>query len=402
MARTTESKSQDGTVNVLLIVLSRMATTAIYMTYPATLSVLLGVWQMSATQAGLVQGAFSLAFAISLLVSSFACDRFGAIAVFRHATLAVAVTAILVAGFARSFESGLVFLALLGLAQGGTYTSSIIAVSANVPAHRKGAAVGWVLAGMSAGYVLSIFLSQALVAVYDYRMAFAVTGGLTVLGWVFGSYAVRSAKDPVLAQGAQDKVATPEMTRRARLLTLGYIGHCWELFGMWAWVPAFLAAAVLVEGSMTAIELGLWTAVTLHVTGFFSSFLSGYAADRFGARAVLVFFAALGSICSLSIGWMFEASVPALLIITAIYGFAAIGDSSVLSSAMTDAVPAARLGRALGVWSILGIGTGAAAPVVFGAVLDGVAEAMAWGYAFSALAVGGVVALVCALALRRY
>ncbi|CAN0590774.1 unnamed protein product, partial [Ectocarpus sp. 12 AP-2014] len=163
-----------GAVHLPLIVVSRMMTTAVYMTYPACLSVLLGVWHMSATQAGLVQGAFSLAFAVSLLVSSFACDRFGAIRVFRVATLAVAVASILVAIFARSFGSALIFLALLGLAQGGTYTSSIITVSANVTANKKGAAVGWVLAGMSAGYVLSIFLATALVSILDYRAAFAV------------------------------------------------------------------------------------------------------------------------------------------------------------------------------------------------------------------------------------
>ncbi|MEO9824695.1 MAG: MFS transporter [Paracoccaceae bacterium] len=390
-----------GTVHLPLIVVSRATTTAIYMTYPACLSVLLIAWQMTATQAGMVQGAFSLAFAISLLVSSFACDRFGAIKVFHSATLAVVIASFLVAIFARSFESALVCLGLLGLAQGGTYTSSIIAVSANVAPTKKGAAVGWVLAGMSAGYVVSIFLASALVAVYDYGTAFAVTGALTVFGWVSGVYAMRNARDPVLVPGAGAEVSTPTMTRRARLLTLGYIGHCWELFGMWAWVPAFLAAAVLVEGSMSAIELGLWTAVTLHVTGFFSSFLSGYGADRFGARKVLIFFAALGAVCSFSVGWLFEASVPVLFVITAIYGFAAIGDSSVLSSAMTDAVPAARLGRALGVRSILGIGTGAAAPIVFGAVLDGVEGVTQWGYAFSALSIGGLLALVCAVALRR-
>ena len=38
------------------------------------------------------------------------------------------------------------------------------------------------------------------------------------------------------------------------LLMLGYIGHSWELLGAWAWVPAFLAAAI---GAEYRYEIGV-------------------------------------------------------------------------------------------------------------------------------------------------
>ena len=109
---------------------------------------------------------------------------------------------------------------------------------------------------------------------------------------------------------------------------------------------------------MTGVEAGLWIAVTLHVSGFFGSFLSGYAADRFGAKPILVGFALVGAACSLVVGWPNELNVALLLVLVGIYGFAIIGDSSVLSSAMTDAIPASQLGRALDLRSILGVGGG--------------------------------------------
>jgi MFS family permease len=71
----------------------------------------------------------------------------------------------------------------------------------------------------------------------------------------------------------------------------------------------------------------------------------------------------------------------------------------VLSTAMSEAVPAAYLGRAMAVRSILGIGIGAAAPVAFGAVLDVSAPGRGWGAAFVLMGVGGVVAAVCAALL---
>ncbi|WP_299626390.1 MFS transporter [Pelagibius sp.] len=401
MTPPTSGPQSTGQINLPLLVLARVCTTVIFMTYPACLSVLLVEWQMTATRGGIVQGVFTAAFAVSLLVASFLCDRIGARRIFALANLLSAAAALLFALFARSFESALVCVALMGLAQGGTYTPAIMLVSANTAAQKKASAIGWVLAGMSAGYVISIFLSTALLSLYGYETAFLWTALATVLGWGLGYVAVRQAQDQVSAGGATGGAFDLARRRRSRLLTLGYIGHCWELFGAWAWIPAFLAAAVLSRGTMSAIELGLWTALALHLSGFFASFLSGYAADRFGARAVLIAFAVLGALCSLSIGWLSGAGVTLLLVIAAVYGFATIGDSSVLSSAMTDAVPPEQLGRVLGLRSVLGVGAGALSPAVFGLALDLTPGPSAWGYAFTTLAVGGAVAILCAVLLPR-
>ena len=88
-----------------------------------------------------------------------------------------------------------------------------------------------------------------------------------------------------------------------------------------------------------------------------------------------------------------------LLAFAALYGFTALGDSSVLSTAMSEAVPGAYLGRALAIRSILGIGVGAAAPAAFGAVLDRAAPGQAWGWAFALMGLGGIVASACAFLL---
>jgi MFS family permease len=292
-------------------------------------------------------------------------------------------------------------MALLGLAQGATYTPAIMLVSTNAPPQRRASAVGWILAGMSAGYVMSILIANAMLAVADYRLAFAVTAGVAVVGSALSIAATRNARDQIAPVDPIKPSYDAAWKRQARLLTLGYIGHTWELFGAWAWIPAFLTASLLSQGRMTGIEIGVWTAVTLHVSGFFGSFLSGYAADRFGARPVLVAFALLGAACSLGVGWLSELNVALLLALVWIYGFAIIGDSSVLSSAMTETVPASQLGRALGLRSILGVGAGAVSPIGFGMALDMTPASVSWGLAFCTLAVGGALAFCCAMALRK-
>lgn len=352
---------------------------------------------MTATQAGTVQGVYTVAFAVSLLLTSIASDRFGAKRVFNVSMVALAVSALSFGFFARTYESALVFITCLGITQGGTYTPALMMVSSNVPRAKKASAMGWVLAGMSAGYAASIVISNAMLHWYDYKAAFIATSITCAMGVFFGYYATRKVSNTPATEVVDKTPFSKSAKRRAILLTVGYSGHSFELFGAWSWVPAFFVAASVSAGEITFLEIGLWTALALHVTGCFSSLLAGYAADRFGSKRVLMTFALTGMLCSFSIGWLSSSSLVLLVIATAIYGFVIIGDSSVWSSAMTDAVPAHKLGSVLGLRSVAGMGSGAMAPIGFGIVLDIMPAAIQWGLGFSLLGIGGLMALVFAM-----
>ena len=304
------------------------------------------------------------------------------------------------AALAYSFESALLGAVLLGFAQGGTYTPAIMLASVHSRPGRNASAIGWVLAGMSAGYVVSIALSTSILEIYGYRVAFWVTGALPVFGWIFGYLGTRRIPDSHdESAGRKDSHTATIRKRRSRLLIIGYIGHCWELFGAWAWLPAFLGAALLTGSDMSSVELGLWIALIIHASGFFASFLSGISADRYGVKPVLVTFAVLGAICSATIGWLQASNLILLLGVAVIYGFVTIGDSAVLSSAMVDTAPRGRLGGLLGLRSVLGVGAGSISPIVFGAALDMHYGVIGWGIAFSVLALGGALATLCAMRL---
>ncbi len=392
-------------IHLPAFVAARIFTTAVFMTYPACLAVLEEAWGTTSTEAGVVQGVFTGAFAFSMLATSILADRIGAVRIYNVATVACALTAVAFAVFARSYGTALVTVALVAIAQGATYTPSLLIPAANARAARKATAVGWVLAGMSGGYVVSILVATAMLNWFDYRWAFAATAALTLPAIPLGLVATRRAVDAARTPATDRAPFGPAARRNARLLTVGYIGHCWELFGAWAWVPAFLMTASLAagtpsEGSISYLEIGLWTALALHFSGFIACFTAGYAADRLGAKAVLVAFAAIAGVCSFALGWLVDAGLVALFALVAVYGFATIGDSAVLSSAMTDTVPAGHLGKVLGLRSVLGIGAGALAPVGFGAVLDAAPAATEWGWGFALLGLGALVAVVCAARLR--
>lgn len=365
--------------------------------------VLREAWGMNAAEAGSVQSTFNLAYAVSLVVTSWLSDRWGARQVFLGSTLLTALTGLALALFARSYESALLLFGLFGLCHGGSYTPAIMLVAQGAPAERRGGAIGLVLAAASIGYAGSIAISSSLAASLGYHTAFALCAGATALAAATGWLACRGR--PRHAPGTRGAGAVGRIRgdrRQSVCITLGYTAHCWELLGMWAWMPAFLlgAFAAASDGGIGAAG-GLWIGVALHLSGCVASLVTGRASDRYGRRAVLIALAAAGALCSFAAGWLSASPAALLLAFTALYGFAALGDSPVLSAAIADAVPARSLGFALAVRSILGFGAGGLAPLAFGAVRDALPGAEGWIVAFSLLGVGGLLATLFALLLPR-
>src|SRR4029077_15715711 len=174
---------------------------------------------------------------------------------------------------------------------------------------------------------------------------------------------------------------------------------------MWAWTPAFLAACFVAAGSDLTRGAGLGAYMTspFHVTGMIAALMAGVLADRFGRAPVILVMATISAACSLVFGWLIGMSLVLVVGLGLLYGFAALGDSPIYSTAITEVVAPAYRGSALALRSLLGYGAGAAAPLLFGAILDwyGIRNAGAWGWAFVSLGVAGLGAVASGILLYR-
>ena len=380
--------------------------TSMFMTYAATLPVLRGEWGMTATAAGSISTGFQLGYAVSLVYFSSLADRAGARKVFLGSAWLSAVAALAFAVFARSYLTGLVFYTLVALSQGGTYTTAIMLFADRYPPARRGAAVGWLIASSSAGYALSLLVSGAAVAWGGYRLAFFMSACGPVLGVAITWFALRRTPNVVHPRRADARFGTAVLKNGpAMRLIAGYTFHSWELLGMWAWTPAFIAAVFAVSGagSVRAVELASYVSASFHLMGLIASRSMGRLSDGLGRRLVLFGLAATSAACSLTFGWLIGMPLAMVFVVGALYGFTALGDSPVLSTALTEAVGASHLGAALALRSFLGFGAGAVAPIVFGRILDLTNSPgpfpTAWGWAFVALGLGGLAAAYCAWGL---
>ncbi len=392
---------------LLAICASRTFVCFVAMTYAATLPVLLDAWRMTGTSAGAISTASQAGYAISLMLFSWLADRLGARRVLLWSTAGSAMAAIAFAAFARSYVSGLVLSTLVSVSQGGTYTTAIMLVADRYASARRGRAVGWLIAASSLGYALSLALSGAVLRFGGYPLAFAVTASGPVIALGTTWLALRETLTRVHARGSGLHFGSEVLrNRQAVRLIGGYTFHSWELLGMWAWTPTFVAASLAVSGvgGIRSVEIGSYLSAAFHVMGLIASSSMGSLSDRLGRRRVLVALAATSTACSFVFGWLIGAPAAVLFLVGAAYAFSALGDSPVLSTAFTEAVSPAYLGSGLALRSLLGFGAGAIAPLVFGAVLDltnppGVR--MMWGWAFVTLGIGGAAATLCAFSLAE-
>ena len=377
------------------------------MAYPTVLAAVQPEWELSATAAGSISSAWQLGTAVSLVVLSTLADYLGPRLVFLGSSVAAVLVSFLIPLFAQGHVSGLGLFFVAAVAVAGSYTPGLMLIASRFEPARRGGAVGWFLASSSVGYVLALAGGGLVVARAGWRAALFMMALGPLACLLLSLVLFRGVSDrPVPSSGGFRLDTGLAGNRAAQLMIAGYVFHSWELLGMWAWTPAFMASVLVAHGVAPERSAGLGAGLSslFHVVGIAASSTGGWLSDRWGRTAVIAGMMIVSSACSFGFGWMLEAAVLLVTLVGCVYGFSALGDSPVYSTGLTETVPPARLGSALAVRSLLGFGAGAVSPIVFGMVLDLYggrgASTAGWGLAFSMLGVGGVLGLASVLWLR--
>ena len=377
-----------------LLCVARMLGSTWFVAYSAVLVLTQQAWGLSGKEAGMVQSAYHLGYLTSLFLVGFYADHAGAKRAYVLSGIAAWVSPFLFVAWAEGFWSALWLHALTGLCQGGLYTPVLALLNDHVPRERRGRAMGFFIGASSAGYALALATSAVVLKFAAFREALFAMAVFPLAAWLLSVWMLRGTENRVHPRPAGESLisALPAVwrNRRTMLSVWGYTTHNWELLGLWAWLPAFLGAALLAQGS--SIENALVFTAFTYTANIAGSALGGAMADRWGRTQTILFWSCLSAGLTLSIGWMMALPVALLVAIACVHNLSAIADSSTHSTVIAELTPAHYLGVAYALRSVIGFGAGVFSPVVFGWVLDlNQGSGHAWGLAWTTL--GAVAAL---------
>jgi MFS family permease len=178
-----------------------------------------------------------------------------------------------------------------------------------------------------------------------------------------------------------------------RLANLGYLGHMWELYAMWVWVPLFLLASYERAGwSETGGRVAGFGAIA---AGAIGSALAGKLADRWGRTVIATASLVISGACCLVAGAVFGAPVLATLICL-VWGFAVVADSAQFSAAVSELTDPSHVGTALTMQTCLGF----LLTMLTIRLIPPLVNWVGWEGAFIVLAPGPVVGIVSMVRLR--
>src|SRR5262249_28958933 len=141
--------------------------------------------------------------------------------------------------FADGFWSAFWLHAFTGLCQGGTYTPALALINDNVDRAQRGRAMGFLIAGSSAGYAICLGVAALALQVTGWGGALAVVVCLPFVSWITAVRVLRQTPNFVHARPAGESLlaSLPAVwsNRKGMLSIWGYTFHNWELLGIWAW-----------------------------------------------------------------------------------------------------------------------------------------------------------------------
>lgn len=382
---------------LLLLMVAELLGMSLWFAGSAIAPHLQAQWNLTGTQVGWLATAVQLGFVAGTAVIAILnlADVLPARMLFTIAVLAGAAfnAALLAAG---GFGEAVATRFACGFCLAGVYPPGMKMIATWFKA-RRGLAVGAIVAGVTIGkatpYLVRALPDAGVTAIVLAGSGSAVLAGAIVwLAYHDGPYPF----PPRPFSWAL--VATVVRERDWRLATGGYLGHMFELYSYWTWIPVFLAASAAAGGGGGPGFVNSLAFATIAIGGV-GCIWGGWVADRIGRERFVILALTASGLCAIGIGLAFGGTWLLLAPIALVWGFFVVADSAQFSVLAAESVPPHAVGTALMMQTSLGF----LLTTVTIQLVPPLVALLGWPWAFPVLALGpmaGIAAVKRLLTLK--
>ncbi len=246
---------------------------------------------------------------------------------------------------------------------------------------------GLAVAGMVGALALGTAAPHLLdpTPIDDWRMVLLTCAAAAGAAAILGAF-IRPGPYATIAVRGETKLGNPLRHKRQRRITIAYVGHMWEVYGLWIWLPALLVTLPGLNEGPT----GLLVFFIIGVVGALGCLASGILSSHYGKRLVARGSVLLSAICALLTPLLPVIPFAVAIIILIIWSASALSDSPLLSALTGDASDPRQVGSAIALQ--LGIGYFLS---IAGIMLVGEAASLVgWQFAFLVLALGPIASFI--------
>ena len=263
----------------------------------------------------------------------------------------------------------------------------------------RGFAIGALAGALTVGTAVPLLLRAIGVAAgLDWRAVIAGASVACVVGAIIVWFGVRTGPFDVPSPRFSLRIAARAYAEPAvRLANFGYLGHMWELFAMWTWIPVFVAASFAAAG-VDDPAVASACAFVIVAGGIVGCVAAGVLADRIGRTTTTIGAMVASGTCAVLIGLAFGSSPALIVVLGIVWGVTIIADSAQFSAAISELAPPGTAGSALSLQTAVGFVFTSITIVLVGVIAP--ADGGGWGLAFGLLALGPVAGSLAMWRLR--